>query len=179
MTRRDQLEAMFRERGFADFRWIDPADIVVSEWVRMKCAYGCGGYGRKAACPPNVSSVAECRQFFREYTLAAVFHFPKAVDKAEDRHPWTKKMNQGLMERERAVFLAGNRKAFLLLMAPCSLCEKCVETRAECKHPMSSRPTPEGMAMDVFATVRKVGYPIEVLSDYSQTMNRYAFLMVE
>jgi hypothetical protein len=27
--------------------------------------------------------------------------------------------------------------------------------------------------------VRKVGYPIHVLSDYSQAMNRYAFLMIE
>jgi hypothetical protein len=34
------------------------------------------------------------------------------------------------------------------------------------------------MAMDVFATVKKVGYPIEVLTDYKKTMNRYAFLMV-
>ena len=33
--------------------------------------------------------------------------------------------------------------------------------------------------MDVFATVRKVGYSIEVLSDYSQAMNRCAFLLIE
>jgi hypothetical protein len=31
----------------------------------------------------------------------------------------------------------------------------------------------------VFATVRQVGYPIEVLSAYTQEMNRYAMLMVE
>ena len=35
------------------------------------------------------------------------------------------------------------------------------------------------MAIDVFATVRKIGYPIEVLFDYSQAMNRYAFLLIE
>jgi hypothetical protein len=35
------------------------------------------------------------------------------------------------------------------------------------------------MSVDVFTTVRKVGYPIEVLTDPNQTMNRYAFLMVE
>jgi hypothetical protein len=35
------------------------------------------------------------------------------------------------------------------------------------------------MAMDVFSTVRQCGYPIEVLSDYSQPMNRYAFLLIE
>jgi hypothetical protein len=35
------------------------------------------------------------------------------------------------------------------------------------------------MAIDVYATVRKVGYPIEVLTEYSQAMNRYAFLLIE
>jgi hypothetical protein len=35
------------------------------------------------------------------------------------------------------------------------------------------------MAVDVFATAHGCGYPIEVLSDYSQAMNRYAFLLVE
>ena len=31
----------------------------------------------------------------------------------------------------------------------------------------------------VFATVRQFGFPIQVLSDYTQAMNRYAFLLVE
>jgi hypothetical protein len=35
------------------------------------------------------------------------------------------------------------------------------------------------MAVDVFSTVRGYGYPIEVLADYSQAMNRYAFLLIE
>jgi hypothetical protein len=35
------------------------------------------------------------------------------------------------------------------------------------------------MAVDVFSTVRKIGYPIQVLSDYDQEMNRYAVLLVD
>jgi hypothetical protein len=35
------------------------------------------------------------------------------------------------------------------------------------------------MAVDVYATVRKYGFPIEVLKDYSEAMNRYAFLMID
>ena len=42
-----------------------------------------------------------------------------------------------------------------------------------------ARPSPEALAVDVFGTVRSLGFPIEVLSDYDQTMNRYAFLLVE
>lgn len=179
MALRAQLESQFREHGFNDFRWIDPADIVVAEWVRMKCAYGCDSYGRRASCPPNLPSVSECRQFIREYETAAVFHFAKAVEKPEDRWPWGREVGRALMRLERAVFLAGHPKAFLLLPTPCSLCDPCSALRAECKHPKLARPSPEGMAIDVFTTVRKIGYPIEVLSDYTQTMNRYAFLLVE
>jgi len=35
------------------------------------------------------------------------------------------------------------------------------------------------LAMDVFTTVRQFGFPIEVCADYSQKMDRYAFLMIE
>jgi hypothetical protein len=35
------------------------------------------------------------------------------------------------------------------------------------------------MAVDVFSTVRAAGYPIQVLSDPTQEMNRYAFLLIE
>jgi hypothetical protein len=32
--------------------------------------------------------------------------------------------------------------------------------------------------MDVFTTVRKVGYTINVLSNYNEKMNRFAFLLI-
>jgi hypothetical protein len=46
-------------------------------------------------------------------------------------------------------------------------------------NPRPGRPTLESMAIDVFSTVRKLGYPIEVLKDYSEEMNRYAILLIE
>jgi predicted metal-binding protein len=173
------LETVFVAHGFADFRWLDPADIVVAQWVRMKCAYGCGSYGRIASCPPNTSSVQECRRFFSEYSTAAVFHFEKAVEQPEARHAWTREVNMALLKLERAVFLAGYYKAFLLFMDSCHLCADCAGAREACKNARQSRPSPEGMAMDVFATARKLGYPIEVLTDTEQAMNRYAFLLIE
>ena len=68
---------------------------------------------------------------------------------------------------------------FLLFIDPCELCKECSETRLECKNPASARPSPEGLAVDVFATVGALGFPIEVLKDYSQAMNRYSFLLLE
>lgn len=179
MTDRKELEALFEAHGYTDFRWINAEDIVVAQWVRMKCTFGCGEYGRNASCPPNVPSVPECRQFFDEYTTAVIFHFEEAVETPEDRHVWTREVNQGLVRLEREVFLAGYEKAFLLYMDSCYICADCAGTREECKSPRSARPSPEAMAMDVFSTVRQYGYPIEVLADYSEAMNRYAFLMME
>jgi len=179
MNDRAELVALFEKHGYTDFKWIEPKEIVVAQWVRMKCTFGCGEYGNNATCPPNVPSVPECRRFFDEYSVAAVFRFQKAVDKPEDRHAWSKKVNQGLLKLERVVFCSGYQKAFMLFMDSCSFCVDCSGTREECKMPRQARPSPESMAMDVFSTVRKIGYPIGVLSDYTQAMNRYAFLLIE
>ncbi len=179
MMDRQALEELFKARGYRDFRWIDPKTIVVGQWVRMKCLFGCGDYGKCATCPPEVPSVEDCERFFRDYTTVAVFHFEKAVVKPEDRHAWTKSINDKLLDLEREVFLAGHRKAFLLPMDSCALCEPCTGRRATCKEPKKARPTPDALAMDVYATVRSIGYPIEVLYDYKQAMNRYAFLLID
>jgi predicted metal-binding protein len=177
--RRLELESLFQRHGYTDFKWIDAQDIVVSQWVRMKCTFGCLEYGNNASCPPNVPSVEECRQFFSEYDRAVVFHFLKTVDKPESRHAWTREVNLKLLELESEVFLSGYHKAFLLFMDSCSICKKCAGERGECKRPKKARPAPEAMAVDVFATVRKYGFPIEVLTAYSEAMNRYAFLMID
>jgi predicted metal-binding protein len=179
MKNQAELEALFAERGYSEFKWIGAKDIVVSQWVRMKCTFGCANYGKNASCPPNTPSVTECRQFFDEYSKAVIFHFEKKVDKPEDRHEWSKGINLELLKLEKAVFFAGYEKAFLLFMDSCCICDDCTGVREECKTPRSARPSPESMAVDVFSTVRRYGYPIEVLTDYSQAMNRYAFLLIE
>ena len=180
MAKREKLEELFHKCGYTDFKWIDSKNIVVSQWVRMKCMFGCGEYGVTASCPPNVPSVSECERFFREYNDAVIFHFEKNVAKPEDRYAWTRKVNAKLSKLEREVFLAGYERAFLLFMDSCRICGECeAGVREKCEQPRLARPSPEAMAMDVYATVRQVGYPIHVLSDYSQKMNRYAFLMVE
>jgi predicted metal-binding protein len=174
-----ELERLFSQHGFTDFRWLDPSDIVVAEWVRMKCLYGCVEYGKNAACPPNAPPVDACARFFREYKRAAVFHFAKKVDRPEDRHAWSRKLSLELLKLEHAVFKSGYVKAFLIFFDSCGVCLECAASRAACKEPKLSRPTADALAVDVFSTVRKIGYPIEVLSEYDQEMNRYAFLLID
>jgi predicted metal-binding protein len=178
-TNREPLERLFREHGFEDFRWLRAADIVVAHWVRMKCQYGCPEYGTNVACPPNNPSVAECERFIREYAEAAIFRFVKAAPDEEERKRWSRPLNAELLALERAVFLSGHRKAFMLLMGSCPHCEECVGRPGDCRLPGSARPTPEGLAVDLFSTAHAVGYPLDVLTDPSQPMNRYAILLVE
>jgi predicted metal-binding protein len=176
---RKGLEGMFKKHGYDDYKWINPKSIVVAQWARMKCMFGCKNYGQCGTCPPNTPPVAECKDFFKGYKTGAVFHFTKKVKRPEDRFAWTRKVNLKLLKLEREVFLSGYYKVFLLFMDSCKLCESCPGIKQLCKNPKMSRPTPESMAMDVFATVRKIGYPIEVLYDDFQEMNRYAFLFIE
>ncbi len=176
---RDEVEKTFLEFGLADFKWLSGSDIVVAEWVRMKCMYGCGTYGKGGCCPPNTPPVVDCKAFFNNYDEAAVFHFAKSVDKPEERYAWTRDLDKKLLEVERRLFLNGYYKVFLLFVDDCHLCAKCAGLRSDCKNPKLARPSPESMAVDVYATVRKLGYPIEVLSDYHKEMNRYAFLLID
>ncbi len=179
MINHKQLEEIFAKHSFTDFKWLDAKKIVVAQWVRMKCMFGCAEYGNSATCPPNVPSVEECKNFFHDYSEAVIFHFEKSVNKPDDRYAWTRQVNTKLWKLERDVFVLGYPKTFLLYMDTCYLCQDCSETRTKCLNKKMARPTPEALAVDVYSTVKQLGYPIQVLSDYSQQMNRYAFLMVE
>lgn len=179
MTPSPYIESLTEQHGCSDYRWLDPSNIVVAQWVRMKCRFGCAEYGKNACCPPHTPTVAECTQFFREYRAALVLHFTTKVAAPEARHAWTRQINARLFSLERAVFLAGYRKAFQLFMDSCGLCKECAADRASCNNPARARPAPEAMAVDVFETVRPLGYPIDVLANYDEPMNRYAILLVE
>ncbi|MCS7105652.1 MAG: DUF2284 domain-containing protein, partial [Thermofilaceae archaeon] len=37
--------------GASDAREIPASSVVVREWVRLKCRFGCGEYGRRLTCP--------------------------------------------------------------------------------------------------------------------------------
>jgi predicted metal-binding protein len=173
------LETIFGDDGFADFWWIAPEQIVVAQWVRMKCMFGCSNYGRKGACPPQTLEVSDCERFSREYSDAVVFHLRLQEDNPEGRIGWYREMAFKLVELERKAFLAGFERACMLLFGGCYLCQGCTREKSLCKLPEKARPAPEGLAVDVFSTVKKLGYPISVLTDPAQAADRYVFLMVE
>jgi len=176
---KERLESLFTQHGFTDFKWLKARDIRVAQWVRFKCLFGCPIYGKKGTCPPNVPSIEQCREFFSEYESCAVFHFEKTVEKPEDRRPWSRDLGLKLVKLEREVFLEGYYKAFLVSFDSCNRCEACSGSRLECNDKRMARPGADALGVDVYATVRSAGYHIQVLKNYDETMNRFAFLMVE
>jgi predicted metal-binding protein len=173
------LDTLIEACGFPDFRWISGRDVVVEQWVRFKCTFACEEYGERAYCPPNTPPVAECRDLFLGYERVAVIHLQATRAAGDDPLVWKREVNTRMLELERAAFLAGFYKAVALFPGDCSLCAECVSNRADCRNIGSGRPTPEALAVDVYATARKLGFPIKVLTDRTQVMNRYGFLLVE
>ena len=174
-----ELEAIFVKHGFNDFKWIKPEKIIVNQWVRMKCMFGCPAYGKKACCPPNMPSISECKNFFNEYKEGVIFHIPKKISHKEEYPAWSNEVNTNLCNIERDIFLSGYYKALVTFVNPCSICKECKSEKADCVNSSRVRPTPEAFGIDVYATARLYDFPIDVLTDYEQTMNRYTFLLVE
>lgn len=176
-TRRP-IEPLLQAHGVEDFRWIEPRRIVTAQWVRMKCMFGCGSYGKRACCPPNTPPVADCERFLHEYEEAVLFRLTTRFRTPTDRVRWNNQVNRRLSALERELFVAGHERVFLLTPATCCLCKECASERSRCAHPTSARPSPEAMAVDVYATARRFGYPIEVRRAFDDEQNRYGFLLI-
>ena len=40
------------EAGASGAKLVPADEVYCAEWVRLRCQYGCGGYGRCLTCPP-------------------------------------------------------------------------------------------------------------------------------
>jgi predicted metal-binding protein len=172
------VEPILADKGFADFAWIDPAEIVTAQWVRVKCEFGCMDYGL-GACPPNTPTVDECGRFFREYKTAVIVRLTVNADKNSYPSGWSAGVSEKLLSVEREVFLAGFPKVFLLNQACCDKCGDCPGTRKDCRDKAASRPSPESFAVDVYQTARNSGLEIAVISQNPSEIHRITILLIE
>lgn len=168
------LQRLFQQNGCREFRWIDPTEIVVAQWVRLKCAFGCDSYGRSAACPPNTPSIAECRALLHEYRIASIFRYDVRFHDADERSAWTRQTNLDLLKLEQEVVAAGHPKAFLLFLDSCNFCRDCAKSRTGCRNRTMARPSPQAMGIDVVATATRIGFP-----ENGEGGRNYAFLLLE
>ena len=172
------IETILTRQGFSDFKWINPKEIIVAQWVRVKCTFGCSDYGL-GTCPPNTPSVSECDRFFKEYENGLIIRLNKFADKNAYPADWSKEMTNKLLNIEREIFLSGYQKTFLLNQTCCTLCKDCTGNRFDCKDKTRSRPSPEGFAVDVYQTVRNAGLEINVVAINPADISRIAILLIE
>ena len=138
-----------KELGAKNAKIISAQSIVIAEWVRMKCQFGCDGFGRSLTCPPYSPTPDLTRRMVAFYKQGILVH----GDAYTDIHALIPRL-------EREIFLDGYFKAFGMGAGPCQLCEKCARF---CRHPDKTRPSLEACGIDVYTTVRSNGFPIKVL----------------
>lgn len=172
-----KIEQLLKKYELPDYKWVNPADVVVSQWVRVKCNFGCSDYGL-GTCPPNVPEVSECREFFQEYQTGLIVKLKVFADKNAYPSDWSGDMTKKLLNLEREIFLLGNHKVFLLNQTCCNICQDCTGSRIQCKDKRRSRPSPEAFAVDVYETVRKAGFSINVINENPSQINRFAFVLI-
>ena len=154
------------ELGAVDIKVIDPDSIITAAWVRLKCQFGCGGHNRGLCCPPYTPTPEETRKLLDCYSRAILIHGKTNGEPKEIA-----------VTVEREMFLAGFYKAFALGDGPCRLCDGC--NLEKCIHPREARPAMEACGIDVYATARGNGLPIEVVKDRSCDQNYYGVILVD
>ena len=155
--------------GMIDPKLIRVKDIVVREWVRWKCKYGCLDYGMWLTCPPYSPTPEETRALLGEYKHALLFRMK----------PDKGKMLKSLTNLERTVFLDGHRKALAFSGGSCNLCRVCNTASGKCRNPEIARPSMEACGIDVFETARRAGYQISILKGKNLEFTYFGMLLVD
>lgn len=162
----DRFLVMARDYGALEAKVIDAGSVATAAWVRLKCQFGCGGYHQRLTCPPYTPTPAETREVLACYRRAILVHCTGDV-----------RPTAVVSKLERDLFIAGHYKALALGEGPCRLCQTCTQER--CQHPREARPSMEACGIDVYATVRANGWPIQTLPDHATPHNLYGLALVD
>ncbi|MBM4037797.1 MAG: DUF2284 domain-containing protein [Planctomycetes bacterium] len=155
------------ELGAKEAKLVPTSQVFTADWVRLKCQYGCGAYASSRNCPPYSPTPERTRRILDEFKTAILVHGDKTAD-----------IRKIVVAMEREVFLAGYYRAFAYACGPCHLCKEC-NLGGACRHEDDARPAMEACGIDVFATARAAGFPIEVVASRDGEQNYYGLVLVE
>lgn len=157
-----------KKSGVRDARIISPSDVETATWVRLKCQFGCDCYGQCLVCPPFTPSPEQMRKVLDAYRRAILIHCDPEAD-----------VKAIVADLERNIFLRGAWKALGLGAGPCYFCKECNIEEEQCRYPEKARPAMEACGIDVFSTVKNLGFPIEVVRTRRQCPNYYGLILVD
>ena len=100
----ETLLARALELGAEKAKAIDPASVVVDEWVLWKCQYGCALYDRGSCHPPDAPSPERTQKLLASCSQAILLNGPKG-----------KKLNEVALRLEGEAYGAGYYKAFAMI----------------------------------------------------------------
>lgn len=144
-------------------------DIAFESRTILKCMFGCSDWGKGPTCPSRAGALKpwEYEQVLRRYGWGVIIH---STDK--------KTAQEASFAIEREAFLDGYHLAFS--MSDCACCPECVGLKDKpCANPKKARPAFHSVGIDVFATARRFGLPIETLRSPDDPQNWYATVWIE
>ncbi|MDV0442598.1 DUF2284 domain-containing protein [Methanorbis furvi] len=166
-----RLTEFVREKG-GDAMFISSDKVITGEWVRMKCLFGCNGFGRRFSCPPYTPTPSETRAVLDCYSHALLVRFEGDVGETTPERLVSREMTryvQTIMyELENMAFHDGFYKAFGYTGHQCGWCGKCCAKEedaviTDCKNRRKMRPSMEAAGIDVYATCKNAGWDLGVL----------------
>ncbi len=193
-----KLEKKAKENGATFVKLIKSSDVVVKDWVREKCMFGCKGF--RWHCPPFAKPPKETREFLKDYNYCLLVGFGNLKKTTDNR-----KVQLTIFQLERICFLNGFYKAFGLTAGPCRICKKCNVKRnlkvfirdvrrltkesskvilgalykKFCKGIKIARPAMEAWGIDVYETVRRAGGVINVIKRRGEKFKSFGLVLIE
>lgn len=179
-NRIQKIKSFISEQGIDDVCIMSPKELVFDIKVRMKCRLACKVYNTNLRCPPHAPPFEECKEFLHSYSKGIIYRKRAAVsdfagDEAKKDYKWTKnsKCIQELSAKlESMAFYEGFYLAFAFGAGRCRWCVdvggKCPGLAdGVCKHTFESRPSLEGMGVDLISTVNNLNWDFSVIGKSS------------
>jgi predicted metal-binding protein len=163
-----------KSMGLTKTKIIDPKSVVTGNWVRLKCQYGCGGYGQSLTCPPFSPTPDYTRKMLDEYSTGLLMQLANVTFDEKPRPNF----KQIVADLERDMFLDGYHKTFGLGAGPCGFCRDC-DTTKPCKHPYQARPAMEACGIDVYTTARDNGFTLKVVTSEDNPCSFLSLILIE
>jgi Predicted metal-binding protein len=141
---------------------LNASDIDVENRAKLKCAYGCRGYGKRLSCPPHIISIDEFREILKEYNTAILLIEEHDTSAENDIFKAWSRLRKGsfnkMLELEHDAFRDGFTYAQLLRPGACNECEACGDV---CNKPEMRRFPPEAVGINLSKLMEKNGLEME------------------
>lgn len=172
------VQHLARQHGAAEAKIIDPAAVVVSEAVVLKCRYGCPEYGQWRTCPPHAPVPDQTRRLLGEYHRAVLVRFAAKLSRGRQT-PIMKEPQRALAALERDLARRGLRRALALAMGRCWQCDACQLEPGRCLHPEVARPSMEACGIDVFTTAHRAGLKLSPLAEGDDAVDLVGMVLLD